>query len=343
MANRSRHCLIMVFEYAHCLSKSSTPRELLGMGKDIERAFYTANTICGIPRKNITIITDVSTIRAGTDFPWEAGKGDAENESDNPTIVRLIFPSINIVAEAMMKFINKIHFLEQGKDRKVELFSYFSGHGVTFTDPTPGANGKKTSCIILIDSQGKERRYLAKKELVNIFHNKFKPNQMGVVTIPIVQRKLIPRIGITEYVYYTSEILVNSGASDVPEGAVRLETFFIYDACQSGSLSGLKYKYVTDNIFEQAFEEEMDIPLSMAVSATNDLQDAPSCSDGSPFTSQMCGLIKQNRTDREPLTVRNLSRNIQRNLHPLLVRRCTPTISVSVASLTVTAPAIGGD
>jgi hypothetical protein len=341
MASTSKYALLMVFDYRGSLAKSSTPRELLGMVKDIERSFYTANNLCGIPRKNITIITDVASIRANTDFPWEAGKGDGEDETDNPTIVRLMFPSINIVSESMLKFINKIHFLERGKNRKVELFSYFSGHGVTFTDPTPGANGKKTSCIILIDSQGTERRYLTKKELVNIFHAKLRPDEMGMVKVPIIQRKQIPKVNSTEYHYYNSDILVNSGASDIPEGEIKLETFFLYDSCQSGSLSGLKYKYLGDNIFEQVFEEEMDIPLSMAVSATNDFQDAPSCSDGSPFTSQMCGLIKQNRLDKEPLTVRKLQRDIQKNLHPLLVRRCTPTISVSVASLSITAPAIG--
>ena len=331
----SKYCLIMVFDYQGTLSKSGTPRGLLGMSKDIKNAFNAAHVLCGIPKKNITIITDVAPSGPKSPCPWEVESSD----EDIPNVIRLIYPSISVVLESMMKFINKIWMIENGRKRKIELFSYFSGHGVTLNDPV-NPKGKKTSCIILINSSGKERRYLTKKELINIYHNKIEPDNLGMVTIPIIKRKLLPKTSNTEYVYTSSTVLVDSGATDIPNDSVNIEIFFLYDACQAGSLSGLKYKYISDNVFETTYDVDSKIPLSMAISVTNDFQEAPSCSDGSPFTAQICELIRKSKEEKEVLTVKRLQKNIRENLHPLLVRRCTPTISISVASLTATAPII---
>lgn len=329
----SKYCLIMVFDYQGTLSRSGTPRGLLGMSKDIRNAFNAAHLLCGIPKKNITIITDVAPSGPKSPCPWEVDSSD----KDNPNVIRLIYPSISVVLESMMKFINKIWMLENGKKRKVELFSYFSGHGVTLVDPY-NSKGKKTSCIILINSSGKERRYLSKKELIKIYHNKIEPDNLGMVTIPIIKRKLLPKTSNTEYIYTPSTVTVDSGATDIPN--VDIEIFFLYDACQAGSLSGLKYKYVVDNVFESTHEDDMKIPLSMAISVTNDIQEAPSCSDGSPFTAQIYELIRKAKEEKEVLTVKRLQKNIKENLHPLLMRRCTPTITISVPSLTAPAPII---
>lgn len=327
-----KYCLITVFDYAGTLSKIGTPRSLLGMIKDVERACYVAHVLCNIPRRNITIITDIVNVRS------IGFLSDEPSDGDFPTIIRLIYPSINIVVESMLKFVNKISYLERGKNRKAELFCYFSGHGVTFNDPREEAKGKKTSCIILIDNTGRERRYLAKGELLDIFHNRFKPDDLGMVTIPIIQRKLLPRTYSTEYIYSASNITVNSGNTDAPN--VGTDILFLYDACQSGALPGLKYRYMQGNMFELVFEEEMDIPLSVGISATNDMQEAPSCMDGSPFTSQICSFIERAKEDKEKLNVRKIHSDIYKNLHPLLVKRCSPTVSISIPSLSVEAPII---
>lgn len=329
----SKYCLIMVFDYQGTLSKTGTPRGLLGMAKDIKNAFNAAHVLCGIPKKNITIITDVNPSSPKSPCPWEVESPD----KDNPNVIRLMYPSISVVLESMLKFINKIWMIEHDKKRKVELFSYFSGHGVTLNDPS-NPRGKKTSCIILINSSGKERRYLTKKELINIYHNRIEPDNLGMVTIPIIKRKLLPKTNNNEYIYTSSTVNVDSGATGVPR--VDIEMFFLYDACQAGSLSGLRYKYISDNVFESTYDEDIKIPMSMAISVTNDTQEAPSCTDGSPFTAQMCELIRKTKEEKDVLTVKRLQNNIRQNLHPLLVKRCTPTISMSVASLTVTAPII---
>jgi hypothetical protein len=331
-----RYALISVFDYQGTLSKSGTPKGLLGMSKDIERAFYIANVLCNVPRKNITILTDVISDKDAPLNPWEI----KDAEEGDPIVIKMPYPSINIVVESMMKFINKIAFLEHGKKRRIELFSYFSGHGVTFTDPRKEAYGKRTSCIILIDNLGKERRYLSKKELLDIFHSRIKTDELGVAIIPIIQRKLIPRSSSSEYIYSPSSIMVNPGINDVPEGEINIEIFFLYDACQSGSLSGLKYKYIPKNLFKIDYEEEIDIPLSMGVSAANDIQDVPSCADGSPFTLQMREIIRKSTVKRDCLTVKKLNKYIYSTLHPLLTKRCSPTISISVPSLVVGAPVI---
>jgi hypothetical protein len=331
----------MVFDYQGVLSKSATPKGLLGMVKDIERAYYIAANLCGISRRNITIITDVAAVRNGEDYPWEAKKSkDKDKDSDNPNIIRLLYPSINVVVESMLKFINKIHYLERGKDRKVELFSYFSGHGVTFIDPRKEARGRNTNCIVLIDHGGRERRYLSNRELLAIFHNKIESDDMNMVTVPIIYRKMRPSTSITEYSYHMSSIIVNSGAGDIPNDETNIEIFFLYDACHSGALSGLKYRYITDNIFEMTFEEEMEIPLSMGIGATNDSQEAPSCAEGSPFTAQVCDVIKHGRKTKDYFNVRSLHYDIHRSLHPVLLKHCYPTVSISIPSLTINAPVI---
>lgn len=332
----SRYAILSVFDYRGVLSKADAPKCLLGMAKDIERSFYMATELLKISRRNITIITDVETMReSNPNNPWDKKKGDT---SDNhPNIVRLTYPSDKIVIEAIAQFINKIALIERKMDNKVEIFSYFSGHGVILPDPRD-EKGQRSNCIVLMDATGRERRYLSRRELINLFHNRYKADDMGLITIPILQRKLKPSAHTTEYIYTANSIMINLGIGDTLQAHVNTNILFLYDSCHAGTLPGLKYRYLKDNIFELTFKDESTMPLSVGIGATNDIQEAPSCNEGSPFTSQMCSVIKSHKDKGKVVNIRRLHGEIHSSLHPLLVKSCYPTVSISEASLSVSVP-----
>lgn len=337
----SRYAILSVFDYRGVFSKADAPKCLLGMGKDIERSFYIATELLKIPRRNITIITDVESMResnvSGANNPWEKKKGDT---SDNhPHIIRLMFPADRIVIEAIAQFINRIALIERKLDNHVEIFSYFSGHGVILPDPRD-EKGQRSNCIVLMDVTGKERRYLSRRELINLFHNRYKADEMGMITIPVLQRKLKPSAHTTEYIYTANSVMINLNIGDAFQAHVDTNILFLYDSCHAGTLPGLKYRYLKSNIFELTFKDESSIPLSVGIGATNDIQEAPSCNEGSPFTAQMCGVIKAHKAKGKVVNIRRLHGEIHASLHPLLVKSCYPTVSISEASLSVGVPVL---
>lgn len=313
----NKFAILMTFDYQRTLSKSGTPCGLLGMKRDLERSYKIATTLCKVPQNNVTIITDIS--EKYSKFSWS----EIENP---PNHIELLYPSINAISETLIKVMIYINSL---KIDKIELFVYYSGHGMIFTNPNTEYRDEKIPSLILVDNTGKERRYLSRRELVNIFYSNYKKDELGIVKISTISRKKINTIALTNYTYSEEHILVDTENNEPVKNVNNINVFFIYDACHAGALSGLKYRYVEGDDFVEVHKDNVKMQFSAGVGATNDKQEAPSCSAGSPFTTQMYNIIEKRDVSKSTFHTKNLGKQIKRTLHPLLRKRCTPTISLS--------------
>lgn len=333
----TRYAILSVFDYRGVLSKTDAPKCLLGMAKDVERSFYIATELLKIPGRNVTILTDAEPSRERGGYSWEQKK---EKDPENmPTLIKVAYPSDKVVIETIAQFVNRIARLESKSSTPVEIFSYFSGHGVIIPDPRDEQTSR-SNCIVLMDATGKERRYLSRRELINLFHNRYLADSLGLITIPVLQRRLKPTAYVTEYVYSLTCVSIDTGTGETGQKHVDTNILFLYDSCHAGTLPGLKYRYLKNNVFELTFNDEASMPLSVGIGATNDLQEAPSCVEGSPFTTQMCNVIKATRSRDKPLNIKRLHAEIHASLHPLLVKSCYPTLSISEATLSVGVPVL---
>ncbi len=327
----SRYSLLLVFNYANTASKSTTPSPLLGMENDILRAYHLSNRCYGISRSNITIITDIQS--KSTPYPWEKHK-------EGPVIIKLQYPSINLIVETIIKTMNKIRKLEAEKNTQAEIFIYYSGHGMLHSSPIKNYTNSSIPSLILVDSLGKERRYLTSRELTNLFYGLYQSDELGIVEVPVLIRKMTNSFNTNLITYEKTSILVDTQN----EGIIRnkdINFLFIYDACHSAGLSGLKFRYQKNNSFEENFVDILNVPLSAGISATNDRQEAPSCIEGSPFTSQIYDMFEKNVWNNQIIKVTNLYDKIYQYLHPILRKKCYPTVDISEPNLDIQIPMTG--
>jgi hypothetical protein len=315
---KEKHAILMIFDYQRTTSKSGTPCGLLGMRKDVERSYFIASSQCGVPDKNITVITDV--VSRSRPFSWE------EKES-GLKVIEMDFPSIDCIVETIAKTMISIH--NNDNDNEVEMFIYYSGHGMEFVNPDKNYRNERIASFILVDRTGRERRYLTRRSLAGLLYGRYPSDEMGLIQIPVISRTKNQSMSRTKYSYNDETILVAIG-NELYEPKKEIKSLFLIDACHSGSLSGLKYRYVPkEDDFDEFHYDEMSVPPSVGVSATNEKQEAPSCGSGSPFTSQVCNLLNNREEDEEALLINSLSKRIRETMHPLLRKRCTPTISSS--------------
>jgi len=326
----TRYGILLVFSYHGTLSKSGTPAPLLGMENDIIKSYHMSTKSYGIPRNNITIITDIRS--KNSSFPWEKYK-------EGPKVIKLPYPSINSITEAIIQTMNNIQKEEVKNNSKAELFVYYSGHGMLHPLPIKNYTNDNISSLILVDSTGKERRYLTRRELTNLFYSLYQPDQLGMLAIPVLERKSLPGLNITNLIYELTYIMVDTRSEGIIKNK-NINVFFMYDACHSASLSGLRFRYMNNNSFEEIHDENIELPLSVGISATNDKQEAPSCTDGSPFTSQIYDMFEKRIWNDDNINVINLHTKIHQYLHPILRKKCYPTVNISMPDLKVKAPII---
>lgn len=304
----AKYAILMILEYQ--IKKWNTPPKLLGMVKDLEKSYYLAINVFNIPKNNIYIITDIELKRF---------------EHISPLLDKVFvidFPCINTIIKTNVKIVKEINCTKSDSIQP-EIFVYYSGHGssVTYSD-------MKIPSLMLVSNTGKERQYLPNKELINIFYNKYIPVN-GIITVPIISRKIVQTILRTSFVYVKKDLFINLNdtTTEFKYEPSNCKILFIYDACHSGNLSGLKFKYTNSEFNIINNTEDIKIPLSVSINSTNDTQDSISSNHGSLFTNQICQILEKKYDLITNLTT--LYNIIYKNLNPILITKCLPTICMS--------------
>lgn len=304
-----RHAIFIVFEY---VTNSFTPGSitpLLGMENDIHKAFELSTEMFSIPKENITILTDIPAAKL------LLPEGVNIHHYDYPNVIQLVIDLVKIMSTISSQALVELP----------ELFVYYSGHAICLPD-----SGTESTFLILKDFSGQERNYLSHRELLKLFNSEYRSDEFGLVTLPITRR--VTKVGkyTTLHSYVTDQTLIDVGETPV-EMPRQCSIFFLYDACHSGSLSGLKYQFNGKDFIMLHNNHSDELPFSVGVGATNDSQEAPSCRKGSPFTNHIHSVIKNVDRLEESLNLINFTTKVNHGLHKILRRNCSPTVTASHA------------
>ena len=323
--NSNKYALLMVFDYQK-IDIPSPPKPLLSMDIDLFRAYELANTRFGIPKDNITIITDVKTQKVK---PWEPL---IENQP-NPEIVKLEYPNISDVIKELVIFIeNTVRGIEEislkGSDQKSEVFLYFSCHGVRLNM----LDSEIDSALMLLSQN--ERRYLRSDTIFNLFFG----NQQtvdGILSVPITSQVCSPSkvyndLEISECSITPSKYNLSLG---LPKDTSML---VIFDTCHSGTMASFNYIYdVSSNKMIDSKKHQLENqPYCVSISASQDSSNAISTINGSLFTESLFAIL--NKVDRK-INIQELNHLIYENI-PNAVKLCKPTICSTVNDVERTIP-----
>lgn len=303
-----KYAILILLEYNRV--NWNTPAKLPGMVRDLERSYHLATNIFNIPKENVYIVTDIDITNIT----------HLEIMADKLTDIK--FPCATLLINSVIDTVKTINT----DCTNPEIFVYYSGHGTC----VPHLN-QQIPCMILINNSGRERRYLPNKELINIFYNRYKPVN-GIITVPVITRTTTQTMFRTSYSYITENIRIRYNGEQKKSNASIL---FIYDACRSGNLSGLKYEYIDSKSLKSTHSEDIVLIGSVSISSTNNVEDSLSSSDGSPFTNQICIIFEKFSNIISNINI--LHTLLYENLNPLL-KFSRPTICISENNMAIKLP-----
>jgi len=322
-----RYALIIVFEYNQHPENINAPNTLLSMNKDLESAWDLAVNRFHIPRKNITILTDIKCNRS---YPWDPMRCD----ECNPKIHRIKHPDIKIIIREIAQFIENTirdvpECLKGDKDVN-ELFIYISGHGGSI----PSLKEGNDNALMFTCKKGITRKYLRDHDIFNLLFGRISVDNDGNMTIPITGMEYRISNNGTRYSHYFIENIkikitpVNNRLSrGIPFDNHML---MIIDTCNSGEIPKFQYLYEAkhgkmkylDNSFTDIF------PRCVCLSATQSNNVVSSSLIGSPFTNYIKNIFHENK---KPLTIEEIHQIIYKNLPPMLILS-KPTITSTSSS-----------
>jgi hypothetical protein len=353
----NRHALLIVFDYNinAILSNGGITVEplnsLLAMNTDLRIAYNISTELFNIPRSNITIITDVIP-PFGNQRPWDP----LRSSGDNPRVVQLPYPDITCVIREIAQFIeNTIRNIKDtiskgGPDiSKEEVFIYISCHGARIPVSCGENNiidSYDNGLILMAKREGNhyERRYLRSGDIFSLFfgHNEVTPE--GIMSVPITRRKLIS--SPSPYYLFEDDEMCNvrlTPISEVEPKSTRTsykemrglpfstKMLVVFDTCHSGSMADFHYIY-------DPYDCKMMItsnppigfiyPHCVSLSAAEDEHDAPSTSNGSPFTRHLHRIFSEGNS----LTIQQFHERMYKDL-PVSLRTCKPTICSTYCDL----------
>jgi hypothetical protein len=352
MSKTFRHALLLVFEYK-CQSGMASPGPLLSMHTDLQLAYQLATEKFQIPRQHITVITDVVPPPA-SGRPWDPLRATGEN----PKIIQLAYPDIAIIVREIAQFIeNTIRgvadTVRKGSEVTNEVFIYISGHGAQI--PTIGADellNEEDNALILMTytETGHERRYLRSGDIFRLFFGQIPVTESGAMMVPITRRVSVPDMRINPtYCFEDDESChVQLTPGGIP-GSPRINyvtdrglpittsMLVVFDTCHSGTMSDFHYVYRPEQRMmcaSNSLPGGIRYPYCVSIAATEDSRDAPSTSNGSPFTRHLYAVMQE---ILQPITIRDFHTLLHRQL-PRLLASCSPTICATVCDATRTLP-----
>lgn len=359
---KSRHALLLVFEYRldGIRAKGGVPIEppgpLLAMNTDLTVAYHLATQHFGIDRKNITVVTDVVP-PYGQARPWDP----LVSSGENPRIVQLPYPEITGIVREIAQFIeNTIRGIDdtvsKGHVITNEVFIYVSCHGAqipTIPSEVGELDPMDNALIFITKREGKyyERRYLRANDIFKLFFGHNIVSEEGIMTVPITRRSRVTSMvdgkSIQHYVFEDDEVcrIRLTPIKALEPRSTRLEyrnplmrglpittnMLVLFDTCHSGSMADFHYVY-------DPIDCEMkptanlpcgyEYPFCVSLAASEDSSDAPSTSNGSPFTRCVFNIFKEAKCG---LSIRQFHEMIYKTM-PRLLQSCKPTICATVCN-----------
>jgi hypothetical protein len=317
-----KYALIIVFEYNKHPQAISAPNSLPAMKKDLKLAWDLAVNRFKIPRKNITVITD---IKDNDSCPWNPMTCD----ECNPKIHRLKHPDINIVIREIAQFIENtirdIPDYTKGDTDNKELFVYISGHGGL----VPNGNQGSDNALIFTCKHGINKKYLKDEDIFRLLFGHIPIEQDGSMSVPIVGIEYrISDIG-EKYSHFSTQSIklkitpvIDRSSRGIPFDNNML---MIVDTCNSGDMP--KFEYIYDpkqmKMVSIGNSSPYIFPKCICLSATQFDNTVSSSLQGSPFTKHIHNILTENK---HPLTIEEIHNSIYKKLPPILIS-AKPVIS----------------
>ena len=322
----ARYALMIVFEYNQSPENINAPNPLLAMYKDLNSAWDLAVNRFHIPRKNITVLTDIKSDKS---YPWDPMRCD----DCNPKIHRIKHPDIKIIIREIAQFMeNTIRDVPEclkGDKEVNELFVYISGHGSSI----PNFKEGNDNALMFTCKKGITRKYLRDENIFQLLFGHI-PIDNGSMIVPITGVEY--RISNTgnRYAHYfleKIEIKITHVNNRLDRGMpYDNHMLMIIDTCNSGEIP--KFQYVYDNKNQKMKyldNSTRDIfPRCVCLSATQTNSVVPSSLIGSPFTNYITKILHDNNGS---ITIEEMHNLIYKNLPSMLVLS-QPTITSTSSS-----------
>ena len=281
-----KYALLVGFEYSKYIPHPcDKPSQLISIDLDLLNMWTLCVDTFKIPRRNITIITDIQ-VDPRNIKPWDVM---GTNKDGNPYVIRMEYPRIDLLVAELIQFVeNSVRDILPIKGDEVikrEVFVYFSGHGAYVPHPV---RKKESNGFIVLDAECQKRVYIHDREIFQILFGQLEvkddkdESKGGYMSVPVVYR----RINGTNVSFVETEITINVNPSPskhnrgLPYETVMLVTF---DTCHSGTMIDLPYMYSPGDKNKGIKPHMMRIestitegPRIVCIGATNDSQVAPS-------------------------------------------------------------------
>jgi len=326
----TRYALLLVFEYRRSAMRADVPNPLLSMSVDLAIAWNLCINRFHIPRRNITVVTD---LRGGpaTMFPWEPLHCD----DCNPRVRQLSCPDARAIAREIAQFtehtVRGVREVSKGDVPVDEVFVYISCHGAQI--PTP--HGDDDTALIFTNSEGTSRRYLRSSDIFRLLFGNMHIEADGHMVVPIAVRRMISSPGGRPYPQFSDDsvefrLLPRADGDEhrVSRGLPReTRMLVLMDACHSCSMTHFEYRFdaATREMVMTREPDTNPTPLCVCLSAAQDTCVAPSTSYGSAFTRYMHSILMARHA---PTTLAQMHGLIYDRL-PEILRRCQPALTAT--------------
>lgn len=352
-----RHALILVFEYRFDITRIPQDVQveeelisLLAMFLDLVLMYRLAREKFGIEEENITIITDVRP-PPGQKYPWTM-----KRDGKNVNLIRLNYPCIEAVTRGIAQFVeNTIRGIEdlpitKGSEFDHEIFFYASGHGALIPaslDMYGFIDDEDTSLIFFKRKDNLlKRAYLRRQDIFSILFGHINVEEDGTMRIPYTTRSSKKINHIKTFNYSDSYFKITlTPTKSVDDRSTRLEynrnnrglpvktnLLCIIDTCHSASITDFHFVYDPGNnrmIQTNKMPIKYPFPVCICISASEDSSEAPSTSNGSPFTRSIFNIFS---TINHSASIK-LFHEILYDSIPKISLKCKPTITATTSSI----------
>lgn len=355
MSKIVRYALIVVFEYRLDASRISPnltvdepPCPLLSMFTDLCLMYQLAKDKFGISESNITIVTDIRPPHHLC-YPWKMKK-----EGNNINLIRLNYPCIETITRSIAQFVeNTIRGIKdlpviKGESVDHEIFFYASSHGALIPASLDiyGCIDDEDTALMFLKREGTvlKRAYLRRQDIFSILFGHINVAEDGTMRVPYTNRietkDKRSRVKTHTYIDNNFEIKLTP-TKLIDERSDRLcyaksdrglpiktKMLTIIDCCHSQSMTDFHFVY-DPQIRKMIPTNKMPIkypsPFCVSIAASENASDAPSTSNGSPFTRTIFNIFNNSTTSE---TIKTFHTLLYDEI-PRILLKCKPTITAT--------------
>lgn len=369
----NRYALLLIFEYQRVPGCVDAPNPLLSMHTDMHLAYKMCKERFNIPSGNITVVTDLrirpKMMNPWDPLSGDASKNPRIVRLACPDI-RKITRELAQFSENTIRGIRET-VIPKGKDVTHEIFVYVSCHGAQIPNPRRHQDNSEEmdNAFIFTSSDGKTRKYLRDDHIFSILFGQMEVDGNGIMTVPVTNRKVKRDNKGDPYFDFIDENMSFQISSEVldryrqvspdgirtpnqivgatPKGYHKYikdrglpstaQMLFMVDSCHSGTIADFHYIYNAEKnkmmLTRNPPIGRASFPLCVCLSAACDEKEAPSTSNGSPFTRHLYQILNESSS----VSIKELYRKIYKNL-PELLSKCSPTITATVSDADLLVP-----